>query len=388
MYIKFRLLGIGLFLSLTCFAQKGDSLKAVLDTAKNQYRVKALNESFRLYITSEPVKAVGFAREALSYATEVNDRKGLAAAYNNLGVAYRTQGAMDKALEYYINALRIYEELGNKEGIATTKNNISTIYSIKKDFSASLKYLEDSYKMFTEMEDREKMIGSLNNLGNLHSEMQMYEKALEYYTEAFNLSEKDGKLFGDALNNIGNLHFKQKNYQRAVEYYDRALAAERAANNKGAVLNALTNLAVTFTKAKQPAKAQSYLDEALALCNEIQAFSFLPSLYRSQAENYALQNKWKEAYEVQVKYDEAREAVYGEESTRNIAQMELRLSFQEKEKELDFLRKDDEIKTLELRNTRLIIILALLAVLVTLGILNYVFLSKKKIIKKRSSVKG
>jgi len=383
---KFRLLLIGLSLTTACYAQNDDSLKAVLDTAKNAFRVKALNESFRLYISSDPVRAVGYAREALSYASEVNDRKGLAAAYNNLGVAYRTQGALDKSLEYYINALRLYEDLQNKEGIATTKNNIATIYSIKKDFSASLKYLEDSYKIFTEMEDKQKIIGSLNNLGNLHSEMQMFEKALEYYNEAYKLSEKEGKMFGDALNNIGNLHFKQKNYQRAVEFYDKALSSERAANNKGGVLNALTNLAVTFTKAKQPARAQAYLDEALALCNEIQAYSFLPSLYRAQAENYANQNKWKEAYDVQLKYDEAREAVYGEESTRNIAQMELRLSFHEKERELDLLKHDDEVKTLELKNTRLIIVMVIMAVLISLGVLNYVFLSKKKILKKKSRV--
>ena len=186
-------------------AQRGDSIVSVLDTAKNEYRVKALNELFRAEFNADPVRAVGHAREALSYATEVGDKKGLAAAYNNLGVAYRTQGAMDKALEYYVQALRIYETLDNREGISSTKNNMANIYSIKRDYDQSMKYLEESHKAFVELNDTEKIIGSLNNLGNLHAEMQMEEKALEYYTQAFNLSEKNGKRFADPLTNIGNL---------------------------------------------------------------------------------------------------------------------------------------------------------------------------------------
>src|SRR5688572_33289220 len=110
-------------------AQKIDSLQTVLDTAKNDRKVKTLNELFRANLESDPVKALSYAREALHLATEINDRKGMAASYNNLGIVYRNQGAFDKALEYYIISLKIYETLQNKEGIATTKNNISTIYS-------------------------------------------------------------------------------------------------------------------------------------------------------------------------------------------------------------------------------------------------------------------
>jgi tetratricopeptide (TPR) repeat protein len=372
-----------MFLSLSASAQKIDSLTAVADTAKNEFRVKALNELFRAYSQSDPVKAIGYTREALSYATEVGDQKGLAASYNNLGIAYRNQGAFDKALEYYIQSLKIYEKLDNKEGIATTKNNISTIYSIKRDFSQAMRYLEDSHQIFLNLNDSVRIIGSLNNLGNLHNEIQLYDKALSYYQEATKLSDAQGKKFADPLNNIGNIHFKQKNYQRAVEFYEKALDVERSQNNTVGILNVLTNLGITYAKAHQPKPAQAYLDEALQLCNQHQSFSFLPAIYKATAENMANQNNYKEAYEIQLKYDEAREKMFGEESSRNIAQMEILLAFQEKEKEFDVLKRDDEIKTLELKNTRLVVIVVIFAVLVTLGGLNYYYLGKKKILRRK-----
>lgn len=387
MYIRVALF-LMVFMTTLVSAQKPDSLHAVLDTAKNQVRVKALNELFRAHLPSEPLKAMDYAREALSYATEIGDRKGLAAAYNNLGVAYRMQGALDKSLEYYINALKIYEEIANTEGMASTKNNISTIYSMKKDFSQSMKYLEESYKEFVELKDTVHIIGSLNNLGNLHSEMQLFDKAAEYYAQASSLSTSQGASFGDPLNNLGNLYFRQKNYQRAVEFYEKALQVERQANNKGGMVNVLTNLGITYTRAKQPKPAQVYLDEAFALCNQIQAFSYLPALYKAQAENYSIMGKFKEAYETQLQYDKAREQIYGEESSRNIAQMELRLSSHEREKEYEILKKDDAIKTLELHRTRLVIIMVIMAGLVVLGSLNYIYLSKKKVIRKKEKVVG
>src|SRR6188474_1326441 len=95
-----------------------DSLTNVLKTATGDQKVKTLNELFRYYINSDPVKAIAYTREALTLAIEINDRKGIAASYNNRGVAYRNQGALDQALENYLVALRIYDALNNKEGIA------------------------------------------------------------------------------------------------------------------------------------------------------------------------------------------------------------------------------------------------------------------------------
>ena len=374
---------IGILLTNVSFAQKIDSLNAVLDTAKGDRKVKTLNELFRANLNSDPVKALGYTREALNLATEIDDTKGMAASYNNLGIIYRNQGGLDKALDYYLTSLHLYETLNNKEGIATTKNNISNLYSIKKNFSEAMKYLEESYNLFLELKDETKIVGSLNNLGNLNLDIQMYDKALRYYMDASELSTKIGAKFPDPLNNIGNIYYRQGNYQRAVEYYEKALAIERENNNRLGILNVVANLGITYAKAKQPKPAKQYLEEASVLCNELQAYSFLPAIYKAMATNEATQSNWKEAYDLQIKYDEAREKIYGEESSRNIAQMEMVIDFQEKEKEYDMLRKQNEIDRLELHNSRLFILLVIIGVLGVIGGFNFYYINKKKSLKIR-----
>ncbi|MEJ0055721.1 MAG: tetratricopeptide repeat protein [Bacteroidota bacterium] len=354
-----------------------DSLENALKTAEGDKKVKVMNELFRAYINSDPVKAIGYTREALDLATSINDQKGMAASYNNIGISYKNQGALDMALENYMKSADIYASIQNGEGIATTKNNIANIYMLKKDYSQALKYFEESHSGFIALGNPERIIGSMNNLGNLHADLQLYDQALNYYTEAYKLSEKSGLIFADPLTNIGNLFYRQNNFQRAVEYYQRSLDIAKKQNDRISELALVANIGEVYTKAGQGAEAQKYLDQAMALATELNASFYLPQILRSSATNYSKQGKMKEAYQMMVKYDDAREKVYGEESSKRIAQMDVALELQEREKQVDALEADDKIKTLRLRNTQIVITAIVIAIVALLAFANLVYLRKR-----------
>ena len=249
---------------------------------------------------------------------------------------------------------------------------------IKKDYGQAMRYLEESNTLFREIGDPFRLVGSMNNLGNLYNDIHLYDKALKYFTDAYALSERNGARFADPLNNTGNLYFNLGNYQMAIGYYEKGLAIEREHNNRLGILNTVSNMGITYTKARQPKQAQKYLAEALRLGQELQANTILPSVYKASAENYFNQNKWKEAYQMQLKYDDLREKIFGEESSRKIAQMEMIIDFQEKERQLEILKKEDEIKTLELHNSRLFILIVVLGVIIIIAGINLFYLDRKR----------
>jgi tetratricopeptide (TPR) repeat protein len=368
-----------ILLFFSAFSQKNtDNLVAALDTAKNERKVKVLNELFRATIQSDPVKALGYTREALSLATEINDKKGQAASYNNLGVAYKNQGVLDKSLEYYLRSLNIYEGLDNVEGIATTKNNIATIYSMKGDYEEARKYLEESFTQFTQLGDQRKLVGSLNNLGTLFSDLQQFDEAEEYFKQAYQLSVELNEPFSDPMNNMGNVYFRQGDYAGAIDHYQKALEMERAENDKLGILNSVANIGIAYTHARQPIPAQKYLEEAERMAKELEAFSLMPAILKAIAENQFRLGDKNKAYLTLLRYDSARESVYGQESSRNIAKMETALSLQEKEKEFEILKKDNEIKTLELHNSRLFISLLILSILIIVASVNFYYMGRRK----------
>lgn len=362
----------------TASAQKGDSLLAGLDTAQGAWRVKTYNELFRTFVNSDPVKAIGYAKQALDLAEEVNDDRGKAAALNNIGVSYRNQGALDRALDYYVRSLAIYDTLQNTEGQATTKNNIATIYSLKSDYGQAMRYLEQSYSAFAKMGDQNRIVGSLNNLGILYSDLQLNEQAMKHFTEAYQLSEKLGSPFADPLANIGNLLFRQKNYQRAIEYYSRALEIEKKNDNRLGILNVLTNIGIAFSKAGQHTRAQEYIQQAEEMSHELESFAGMPLILKTKAGNLYEQGKHKEAYLALVKYDSIREKIFGEESTRRIAQLEMAVNLQAKEKEYEVLQREDEIKSLQLRNGRLFIVTVILVLLMLIAGVNVYIMGRRK----------
>lgn len=377
-----RFLFIAMVFPVSLYAQRADSLLAVLDTIQGEGKVKVYNELFREHLNSDPVLALEYTQKAYQLAIEINDQRGKAAALNNIGVAYKNQGALDKALSFYINSLTIYTDLNNLEGIATTKNNISTLYAMKKNYGEAMKYLEESYKTFVELGDPVKIVGSMNNLGILYSDLQLHERAMNYFSDAYKLSEEIGQKFSDPLTNIGNIYFQQRNYQRAIEKYQQALEIQREQNDLLGMLNGLTNIGIAFTRARQPKEAATYLEGARVLATELNSFTVMPSIYKHQAEGYYQMGDPAEAYRTLLRYDSAREKVYGEESSRNIAQLEMALKLQEKEREFEILQKQDEIMGLQLRNSRLFIVTVILILLVLLAGANFYFMSRKKNILK------
>ena len=110
----------------------------------------------------------------------------------------------------------------------------------------------------------------------------------------------------------------------------------------------------------------------------MQAYVYEPSLYKNMAALFALQKKMDKAYEAMLRYDVAREKIYGEESSRKIAQMEMALSIQQKEKELEVLQKDDDLKSMELRQTQIIVAVIFLVIVSAIMVIS-LFVQKKKI---------
>jgi hypothetical protein len=162
-----------------------------------------------------------------------------------------------------------------------------------------------------------------------------------------------------------------------VGYYEKALVVARKEENQLTVLNLLANLGEVYARAGQGLKAQAYLDSALLKSGQLQAFVYEPNILKSMAYNYAKQNKMKEAYETMVRYDGVKEKIFGEESSRKIAQMEIALDLQEREKELEALKIKEELSSMELRHARLAITSIVLGIIVIVALVNLYF-SKRK----------
>lgn len=74
-------------------------------------------------------KAYEFFLRALKIAEKFNHQKGIASAYNNIGLIYKERHNSKKALEFFNKSLEISKKISEKRGISSVNTNIGNIYA-------------------------------------------------------------------------------------------------------------------------------------------------------------------------------------------------------------------------------------------------------------------
>ncbi len=347
-----------------------DSLRAIVNNSSGEPKVKALTEFFKLHLHSDPSKAMDFAKEALLEASTTGYDKGVASAYNNIGVVYKNQGVYDKAIEYYLKSLEINERLNNLEGIAFTKGNIGTVYSQKEDYPASLDYFLQSHQILDSINDYGQLAASFNNLGNVYHELNKMDRALECFNSALELIDSLGYqgTSVDPLYNLGNIYFKLNNFEKALSCYQKSLDSEIANKSISGQAYSMYNIGHTYLKLGDVEKALLFQEQALNLAIKVGAFPIMKEIYHSLSEIHYSKSDFKQAYEFRLLYDDVRDQVYSEESSRKLAQLELGYVIEQKEKENLVLKQNQEIKDLQIKNSRSIIIIFIMSVFIVLAV--------------------
>ncbi len=167
-------------------------------------------------------KAMDYYLKALAMAKEVGDKKNIASAIGNIGIAYDNQGDHEKALDYYFQTLKIQEEVGNKGNIALWLGNIGDLYTETKKYAEAEKYLTDALKIDKEIGTLNNEMENENSLAELYTKTNRFQLALEHYKKSIVLKDT---LFN--ANKNKEITRKEMTYE-----FDKKEAIEKAEQEK------------------------------------------------------------------------------------------------------------------------------------------------------------
>ena len=125
--------------------------------------------------------------ESLPIRRGVGDRRGEVESLVNIGVAYRTLGEMQKALEKYHEALFISRVIGDRRGEAITLNNIGRIYLALGDMQKALEKFNESLPISRATGDRSAEANTLYNFGLTYESLGDMTRATEKFNEALSI---------------------------------------------------------------------------------------------------------------------------------------------------------------------------------------------------------
>jgi len=332
-------------------------------------------------------KAVECYSKSLKIAEEMNNKKGMASSNSNLGLIYKNKGEYDKALEYYFKSLKFYEEVqmpggqvGDKKGIAGAFNNIGIIHYYMGDYTKALEYYGKALPLVEELGDKGGLSVSYVCIGIIHHESKNYEQGLEYYNKALQIQEESGdkKAMTVSFNNIGSLYDDQGNYDKALEYYNKALRIQEQVDDKQGMATSYNNMGNLSLKKRDVKTAKQSLLQSLKISLEINAKPIVKENYLNLSQCDSILGNFKSAYEYHKRYAEVKDSILNEESSKQITEMQTKYETEKKEQQITLLNKDKELQDAQLNRQKIIIWSVAGGLLVVLILSIFIFRERRK----------
>jgi len=263
---------------------------------------------------------------------------------------------LEPALDYGLQALRIYENNKNRKGVAETLHNIGIVYDYLGANKKSLEYHKRALALRKQFKDKKGIADSLNNLGIIKHKMGEFNSVLNYYLESLKIRQeiKDQAGVASSYNNIGVLYNALKEYQKALDYYGRSLKQHQALGNKYEAANNLNNIGEVYIYLGNYDQVLTSLEQALNLAREINAKDIVRENYLFLSKFHESQDDYKNAlayYQLSV---ELYKLITNADIKQKTADLQAKYQTEKKEKEIALLRKDNDIKQLQLTKQTLI----------------------------------
>jgi len=195
-------------------------LKLEREQAISLYTLGKINWTNNFYS-----KALGNFRQALTIFSEITDKSGISAVYDDMGSIYREQGFNDIALEHFHESLKLMEQCGDPLGAADAYINIGGIYDQKLNHALALSSYTRAMLIFEEHDERCRAADCYDSIGRILIEQKDMDKALHYCRRALKQKEacKDSAGEAESHSSIGTIHELTGMQEEALVSYGKSL---------------------------------------------------------------------------------------------------------------------------------------------------------------------
>jgi tetratricopeptide (TPR) repeat protein len=188
-----------------------------------------------------------------------------------MGKIYYAQGYLEKAIEYYQQALELARPLPDCQQESAILNSIGLVYLDLGNHSKSINYTWQSLVIAWKNHNYQGQAIALNSLGLVFCQKGKYSKAIKYVQESLRILRQsynpsyEGRVLGSLAQTYGGL----ENYEKAIEYQQQHLTLMQTTQDRAGEGQALLNLATTLAICKRDSEALKCFKESLEICREI-----------------------------------------------------------------------------------------------------------------------
>ncbi|MCU0446268.1 MAG: tetratricopeptide repeat-containing sensor histidine kinase [Microscillaceae bacterium] len=303
------------------------------------------------YFQNQYDKALEYELPVLEIQTKRQDYGQLGNTLSIISYAYTKKGNYATALQYHFRALEIREKIGDKNEIAKSYNSIGDLYVQQGNFTEALRNYEKALQTSQIGQNKKGLAIAYHNLGVVYAKLNQFQKAEDLHFKALQIkSELDiKKEIAISLLSIGNMYYWQKKFDQSRNYLQKAFELNTKLGNQEMLIMALNRLGQIYQAEKKLPKSIEYYQQALQIAQQLGQTPTLGETYRHLYQAYLLMgdnNQFAKYYKLYQALDPAQlsEGL----NSLEIKAMELRYEYTKKQKEIEVLAKENQIKQLEI----------------------------------------
>lgn len=188
-------------------------------------------------------------------------------------------------------------------------------------------------------------------------------QATDLYVQMLGLAQKqrDSVSQNTILLRLGELYYAQKKYEQAEVQLQQALKLSQQLGDKYNEANALARLSQVYAARNEPQKSLEYNFKSLEKGKEF--YDVLRNNYDQMANIYANKGDFKRAYEYREKYVAIKDSLLKADKAKSLTELQMQYEIADKQKEIELLTKDNNIKALQTKQSQLTAVASLAAFL-------------------------
>jgi len=367
-----------LLLSDIGFAQTvvADSLVQALHRSKNdRSKISILNQLSASLRKNTPQQAYEYNKQAIELAQKIQDSYQLSIAYQNLADIYRVLGDYSKGLEYSLKGLEIAEKSSYDTLIikALVKVSNFNFFLSENDTTYNKKVFAYQFKALAlaeAMRANDLLIIIYLNMSDLHRTKKHYDSALIYAEKAFVFASRyediDNK--GLALLNKGQILVEKEKYLDALPFLSNAYKYLISVDNKFDASFALQLTGMVYREKNRYEQAFRLLNDALALSEQLGSKADMADIYKQLYITAERVGNTTQAFGYYKKFHLYNDSVFNETKSRQIATMQSLHDSESKDREIDLLKKQEQMREENLQQQNFLITF-LLSIFVLSGLI-------------------
>lgn len=334
-----------------------DSLKLILDEAKQEDRVKILNALATNLREIEQDLAFQYSLEAEKLSQELGLKADEAKAKENIGWVYYRRGQWQKTFEYSEKSYQLAVEAGDQAAAARVLNNMGALYYEQHDFPMAISQFKKAFEISAKTEDLFTQIRSLNNIGYNFSQLGEMDSALFYAKKAVRINEEAGSPYMTSFSNrvIGDVYLYKNQLDSAEYIYELSLKMAQIqglVSFEASVLHRLGNVYLLLGKLDN---AEKMLKRGIEISSANNLLDELSKNHKHLFKVYAKRGNIKEAFFHQGEYMKIYDSLVNRSNRDRIALMQGIFQDNLEKSELELLKAQNKNQADRLEFTHRII---------------------------------